>query len=217
MFKQSSIYLQITMYEIQQKKALFLKSLGILILGFLLSCEFPFSMREPEDPKNPHSNWMQPNAPDIVLLNLQNAITDRNSDNFMRCLVDPQYGLRSYYFEPDDKVAADYPGIFLDWNRSQEQTVIQQAFSLVHADSITFLIFPEDIQEIIASDSAVFSKKYHFELHHNQTTLDSVSYEGYVEFWLSPDNRGEWSIYRWIDESLSGKASWSLLKALLGG
>ena len=94
--------------------------------------------------------------------------------------------------------------------------MIQQAFSFVPVDSVSLLLFTEDIREVVLSDSAVMVKEYKLELHHIQTTLPSV-YEGNAELWLAPDQRGEWSIYRWIDNGITGFPSWSLLKASLGG
>ena len=63
----------------------------------------------------------------------------------------------------------------------------------------------------------MYIREYRLELHHGQSDLNVV-YEGYVEFRLIPDDRGEWVITRWIDNR-TGEVSppWSLLKASFGG
>ena len=186
------------------------------IFILLVACESLFSTREPEPPKDPRSPWIPPLSPEQVLLNFQNAVYDRNVENYIRCLVNVSFSQRSFTFEPDPEVSANYPEVFQEWEVSKEEGVIQQAFSLVPSDSTSHLQFTEDISEIIAPDSAVIVKKYQLALHHIQSTLPSV-YEGHVELWMAPDERGEWSIYRWIDNGITGFPSWSLLKASLGG
>lgn len=185
-------------------------------LFMILGCKSPFSTREAEPPKTPQSSWTPAHSPYQVLSNMQKAILERNVENYLRCLVDTSYSDKTFSFDPDPEVAANYPGIFVAWNKEKEMTVIQQVFSLVPTDSTSFLKFKEEIREIVASDSAVFARGYRLELHHMQSTLPMV-YEGQVELWLVPDQRGEWATYRWIDNSVTGFPSWSLLKASLGG
>lgn len=147
---------------------------------------------------------------------MQSAIFDRNVENFSRCLSQPEYSDRTYRFDPDPDVALTYGGVYLDWSLEKEEAVMQQGFSLVPADSVSLLIYTEDVRDIQASDSAVFVKQYRLELHHIHTSLDQI-FEGQAEFWLAPDQSGEWSIYRWKDERTSSASPWSLLKASLGG
>lgn len=188
----------------------------IWLLFLCIACKSLFSTREPEPPVDPRSNWIPPLSADQVFLNLQNAIYDRNVENYIRCLVNPSFSNRNYRFEADPEIAANYSEVFQDWSLEKEETMIQQAFSLVPADSASILTFTENIREVVLSDSAIMVKKYRLELHHLQSTMPSV-YEGQVEGWLAPDQRGEWSIYRWIDNGITGLPSWSLLKASLGG
>jgi hypothetical protein len=191
-------------------------SLIILLSLFFVHCDSLFSTREPELPVNPQSSWVPPLSAEQVLANLQNAIFERNLENFTRSLVNPSSGIRTFRFDPDPEVASNYAVVFQDWNQDKERSVMQQAFALVPTDSTLFLAFIENIQEVIVSDSAVLVRKYRLELHHGESSLPS-DYEGISEFWLSPDQQGEWSIYRWIDNRVSGLPSWSLLKASLGG
>ncbi len=186
---------------------------GMLILA-TAACDLLFSTRDPEPPINPQSNWVPPLYPDQVLLNLQNAVYERNLENYVRCLTDPAAGV-IYRFEPDQEIAQNYPAVFLTWSRDKERSVMQEAFSLVPSDSVCFLVFPEIIREVITPDSAVSVRTYRLEMHHSQTSFPSV-YEGQAELRMTVVN-GEWSVYHWIDFASSDLPPWSLLKASLGG
>ena len=192
--------------------------MGVFLLCLLvITCDGLFSTREPEPPQGTQSNWIPPLNPEQVLLNLQNAMFERNVENFVRCIVNPSYSSRIFGFDPDPEIAANYPEVFAGWGRSQEEAVIQQAFSIMPVDSASFLRFTEEVQEVIAPDSAVFIREYRLELHHGRPDVNEV-YEGFVEFRLIPDDRGEWAIAYWIDNRKNENfPPWSLLKASFGG
>ena len=185
-------------------------------LACSVSCKNPFRLRDPEPPVTVRSSWIQPLRPELVLENMQNAVHERNADNFVRCLASQEYGERIFRFDPDPKVAQDYPGLFMAWDRDRELAVIRQAFAIVPADSAAVLVWTEDVREFTAVDSAVTVKQYRLEFPHTRSDLPRV-FEGHVEFRLAEDTRGEWAIYRWIDNALAESHSWSLLKASLGG
>jgi hypothetical protein len=182
----------------------------------ILACENPFASRKSEPPVVQHSSWVPPHYPDQVMTNLQNAVVERNVENYIRCFVHPEYSEKVFRFDADPKEAADHPGAFDLWSLDQEQSVIQEAFSLVPIDSLIVLRFTEIVREILTPDSAVVVRRYQLELHHGQSSLPRM-YEGQAEFWLTEDQKGEWSIYRWIDNGIVGYPSWSFLKISLGG
>ncbi len=179
-------------------------------------CESPFATRQPEPPINPQSGWRQPLSPEQTVQNLQNAVFERNVENVIRCIVDPEYSDQSYHFEADPEVLSVHSPVFIDWSREKEQAVVQQVFSYVPKDSASFLLMTDQIWEMVVPDNAILAARYQLELHHTQSNL-STRYEGYMTLWLSPDRRGEWAITRWRDQGISGFSSWSLLKATLGG
>ena len=188
----------------------------ILLLLLILGCMNPFSIRDSEPPINTQSSWIPPLTPEELLENFSIAVQEKNVDNFMRCLADATQDLRVFHFDPDPEVAANYPNVFTEWSRDTEEAVMQQAFSIVPNDSVSLLSFTEDIQDVVASDSAIFVRRYRLELHHTQDGLAAI-YEGHGEFRMAPDQGGEWSIYHWIDNRVSDLPSWSQLKASLGG
>ncbi len=188
----------------------------VVLILFCMGCGNPFSIRDAESPANPSSSWTPPHSADEVLINLIDAIEERNVENYMRCLIDSSNSSAIFRFDPDPILAAEYASVFSDWNDQKEKAIMNLAFSRVPPDSLSKLVFTEDIKEINAPDSVVFIKKYHLELHHSDSSLP-VEYEGQVEFWLSEDQQGWWAIYRWIDNSVSGYRPWSYLKAVLSG
>jgi hypothetical protein len=187
----------------------------IIAAAFCAGCKNPFALRTPEKPES-STGWTAPLQPQEVLDKLQNAVNDRNIDYYLRCFSDPAFTGRIYRFEPDPVTAAAHPEVFGAWSREKEQTVMQQAFSMTPKDSVCSLTWTASVREFIASDSAVFVRRYRLALSHRQQNLPRI-YEGDAEFWMTEDRSGAWAIYRWIDNGLSGSPSWSVLKASLGG
>jgi hypothetical protein len=183
--------------------------------AILAACKNPFSLRTPEKPVT-STGWTPPLRPEEVLVKLQEAVGGRNAEYFLRCFSDPAFTGRNYRFEPDAETAAAHPEVFGAWSREKEQAVMQQAFYLTPKDSICGLVWTASVREFMASDSAVFVRRYRLELRSREQNLPRT-YEGDAEFWLAEDRSGAWAIYRWIDNSVSGSPSWSVLKASLGG
>lgn len=174
-------------------------------------------MRDPEEPKDPSSNWIPAYNPEQVILNFQNAIAERNIENYMHCFIDSANSSRVFCFNPDQNVGADHPELFESWSLQKEENIMQQAFSLVPSDSISRLQFTEKIREVITSDSVITVQKYKLEFRHTETSLPRI-YQGQVEFWLASDFGGEWAIYHWIDFDVDPDfPSWSYFKVSLGG
>lgn len=189
----------------------------LIFLFLFVCCQNPFSMREPESPKDPRSNWVPAYQPEQVIQNFQNAIAERNIENYIHCFIDSTSSNRVFRFYPDQNVAVDHPDLFGSWDLQKEMNVMQQAFSLIPSDSISKLLFIEKIREVITSDSVVLVHQYQLELNHAEITLPQV-YQGQSEFWLTSDLGGEWAIYHWIDyDVLPDLPSWSNLKVSLGG
>jgi len=149
--------------------------------------------------------------------NFSESITERDPEKFRRCLVDTSYSVKRFLFIPDPGVLESHPFTFANWSLEKEETVIRQAFLLAPGDSLCRLVFPETIRELIAPDTAVIIRQYRLDIRHTQAGLP-VRYEGQMTLSLAEDRRGEWVIYRWEDRGIvSGEASWSFLKASLGG
>ncbi|RKY82424.1 hypothetical protein DRQ07_01380 [candidate division KSB1 bacterium] len=183
---------------------------------FFIYCRFPFSLREPEEPKSSRSDWVIPVSPEIVMSNLQKAVKEKSVEYFVRCLTDSVYSSKTYRFLPDPETAVQFSGIFSGWTRQNEESAIRQIFSIIPDDSVCTLSLSLE-KQTVASDSAVLLVDYNLRVPHTSEVLEHKSFKGRAEFWLVPDVKGEWSIYYWIDYRTSDVPPWSLLKAKLGG
>ncbi|MFQ5772135.1 MAG: hypothetical protein ACE5HX_16480, partial [bacterium] len=86
-----------------------------LIFFTIIGCANPFSTRAPEPPEQNSSNFITPSTPEIVFVNLQIAIQERNVENYIRSFVDTTRSDKRFTFVPDQGVAATNPGVFLNW------------------------------------------------------------------------------------------------------
>lgn len=191
-------------------------AIWILIFG-VTGCKNPFSTRKPEFPETAQSSWIPAHSPEQVLINIQNAIAERNVEKYIRCLSDSASKGRDFRFDPDLEVATQFPGMFTRWNLEKEEMVFRQVCALVPKDSVFSLSWEEIRQEFTTSDTAVFVRRYQIEAHYTQDHFSIPNvYKGIAEFRLIENRQGEWVIYRWIDNAVSGFKSWSFLKASFG-
>jgi hypothetical protein len=185
-------------------------------LAALAACENPFGLRDPEPPETGRSTWIPPLVPEQVFANLAGAVRERNDEHFARCLSDPAFSPRPYRFVPDPETAAVHPEVFADWGRERERSVMDQAFALVPADSACALAWTDTVRTFTSADTAVFVLGYRLDLG-LQREPPPRRCEGQAEFRLCVDGRGEWAVYRWIDNGGGGAPSWSVLKVSFGG
>jgi hypothetical protein len=139
----------------------------LMAAAILAGCKNPFSLRTPEKPVT-STGWTPPLRPEEVLVKLQGV--GGNAEYFLRCFSDPAFTGRNYRFEPDPETAAAHPEVFGAWSREKEQAVMQQAFYLTPKDSICGLVWTASVREFMASDSAVFVRRYRLELVREQTS-----------------------------------------------
>lgn len=200
-----------------QSQRIFFFWLILVAAGFASRCENPFAMRKAEEPDTGQSVWEPARSPSQLLDNFSKSISDRDADQYKRCLVDTAYSDRTFRFDPDPAVQEIYPALFEGWSTGREEEVMRQAFQLVPEDSISQLIYTQDVHQAFASDSAEYIRQYRLELHHSQEDLPNV-FEGQIYLRMTEDARGEWVIYFWNDRNVfPEKQGWSDLKAELGG
>lgn len=192
-------------------KALF----SIFCVLMLCGCDF-FSTREPEPPLDRQSSWLIPLDGHQTLENLQAAVYEQHLENFMRSLADTAFLDIPYIFTPDAETASEYGPLFAYWSRASEGAVMQQVFTLAANSGDVMLILEEEAEENPSSQLMIWTGSYRLELTHTVDRLPSV-YAGHVIWHLMPDSRGHWVIVQWIDHVAQNSASWSRLKAALGG
>lgn len=170
-----------------------------------------FETRTVEPPTEVRSTFNQPTSPDIVLANLNFAITEKNLDNYMRCLVDSNFSTKRFKFIPDAVSQTAYP-VFLNWNLSSERIYFSNLISSTEENSSTNL-FLSNINFNTGIDSAVIDSDYILVFNHNRQNIAKVT-KGRLRFVMSPDIRSLWSIHSWSDFiNDNNDTTWSVLKA----
>lgn len=188
--------------------------LSLLVFGSgFAACENPFQTRTPESPKRVQGNFTLPHSPGIVFANLRNAMAELNVVNYERCFADSTRSDRQFRFIPEATVANTNPGLFSRWSIKEERDYFARMRDPLPADS-TFSLRLDSLQTVVTGDSATFFQRYELIVRHQRQTSGvprKVSGEG--RFWLSRDQFGDWSIYRWADFSRGSTFTWSTLKA----
>lgn len=181
-----------------------------------VSCTNPFSTRDPEVPNRGASTWIPPQSADIVLVNLRNAVLQKNVENYLRSLVDSTRSARRFRFEPDQSAAVGNPGVFAYWDVDKERFYLSQLFAVLPDDSLRTLDFAL-LSSNVSADTAEFTETYELEIHHTQQSQGlPVVVRGQATFWLSSDALGNWAVYRWADFGTGDDPTWSDLKAAFG-
>jgi hypothetical protein len=186
--------------------------LTFLALLILFSGCNIFQTRTPEPPQQGRSDFLPPTSPDIVVQNLQNAISDRNVINYIACFSDPTSGGQSFSFMPSPRAASQYRAIFQNWDISSEQSYFNNLISQSSTSSSSALVL-SSIQLVPYTDSAYYSANYTL-LWPNKVASNLQQVQGNLQFYLGVNPNGSWSIYRWVDSGTSDTVkTWSDLKA----
>lgn len=191
--------------------------LVLIAICLIVACQNPFATRDPETPKSDQSTWIQPTSPDYVLINLRNAIREKNITNVIRCLADTSLE-ESFEFIAEPAVAATYPNLFRHWGILDEQNYLNQLMLYLTPDSTTNLeLKSPETRTFEDSDHYIVIQDYELTIHHSCDRNDCPRYmEGQAEFRLVRNREDLWMIYRWSDSSINDSPVWSQLKAALG-
>src|SRR3990172_972100 len=139
--------------------------LALILLLLTTACESPFTTREPEKPETNYSNYSNPSSPQIVFINMQNAIIERNAENYIRSFIDSTRSAKRFEFIPDQAVAAAQPGTFDFWSLENERQYLVQMFQATPADSTIRLVF-DVVERTETSDNATFIQNYTLVVRH---------------------------------------------------
>jgi hypothetical protein len=190
--------------------------LFLIISVLLTACTNPFSTREPEAPEAGGLTFIPPRTPDVVLINLTNAILEQNLENYLRCLGDSTKLPQGFNYVADAGVASENSGVFERWNKENEKRYFSQLRAFLPADSLHILSL-QPVQTTIFADSALYVENYTLTVRHTQQDKDIPAVvNGRARYFMGVDAFGDWAIYRWEDQALGDSPTWSLLKAVYG-
>lgn len=185
----------------------------------VLSCAMPlvmfatgcgiFSTRSAEEPDAGRRSWETPRVPQDVLVNMQNALFERDAVNYLRSF-DPE----SFAFEADNVALADDPTLS-PWHYEDESGHITSLLSegTLPQDSLLFVIFTSPTETIL-QDSAEILTPYEFTAGVALVGAPRRMF-GNAHFLLRMGSEGYWQIYRWRDTRTQEQDTWSNLKSLV--
>lgn len=172
----------------------------------LYSCGI-FDTRDPETPETVRSTFKIPTEASIVIENMENAVFQKNSDNYRKCISDV-----SFQFIPDSRSLQNYELIFSTWNQLSEKKYFDNMLRVTNSSSSTVLFLDNRRLTQINSDSAIFQANYIVVCQHNYTHIPK-SAKGNVVLSISTDNElfyiKKWEDFRQNDTDFT----WSELKA----
>ena len=191
------------------KRRLFL-SLTLLLSLTVVSCDL-FHTREPEPPTKGGSSYLPPTSPQRVLQNLTNAVKERNTDSYVRCLADSLTSPRTFRFIPTEQSAAQYYGVFSSWSLRNERQYFDNLKSHMSPSAVPGLTLSRETFEYISGDSAIYDAGYVLFIPHDVTGVPQTI-RGNLHLTMGLDRNNMWMIYQWIDLSSGSEYSWSDLK-----
>lgn len=180
---------------------------AIVLYGILAGACDLFETRDPEPPTSGSTTFVPPTSPDIVLSNLENAVSEKSTENYIRCLVDTLNSERRFVFFPTASASGRYAATFADWSLQSERAWFAAMKAFAPKDASSSL----DLQgsfAIIASDSAIYEGSYEMVYRHGITNV-SETVRGTLQFVMHIDRNSVWSITRWTDIPRTDETSWS--------
>jgi hypothetical protein len=196
---------------------------GKAMVGFLLafglslvlsSCGI-LDTRTPQPPAQTSSTFTPPTSPSMVIDNLINAIGERNTDNYIRCLADSNFSDRKFQFVPTQEALSKYALQFSTWSVSSEREYFENLKSQMPTTATALLFFSSQGFESVQSDSALFTGAYDLTFQHNKSGVPQEA-KGTLQFYMATDRNKLWMIYRWVDLKTGNDFTWSELKGVFG-
>ena len=163
--------------------------------------------REPEEPSTGTSTFVPPTSADLVIKNLENAVSEKNTENYMRCLPDSLNSSRTFRYLPTAAAAGRYPTTFDAWSLQSERSWFSTLEIVTEPSSESSLSLEGDFS-VLGADSAVYEAEYTLTYKHGVSGVPETV-KGYLQFVLTIDRNFFWSITRWIDNPLADEPSWS--------
>jgi hypothetical protein len=144
-------------------------------------------------------------------MNMNQAMTEMNAQNYLRCFFGPDDGDLGFLFVPSS-AGATWP-ISTPWGYAEESQTIQYLFSLMTEGNPPFLALDIGEEFVYGNlDSVRLPCAYSLQAQTSDPTLPP-EVDGQSDFYLAPTSTGYWAIYRW--EDLGGTPPWTDLKAAL--
>ena len=165
-----------------------------------------FNIRPVEPPQTGSSDWISPTDYQILLTNWQTAVSQRNTQNYLRC-----FNQDSLRFIPDSEVLNNNEAIWLNWSIQDEQAYFDNVMADLSVPTGNSLSLNEVSLQDVTSDSLKYIGTYLLRLNHQNEALPTL-FQGQLQLLIKRNEFNEWEIHRWADIALAQDSSWSELK-----
>ncbi len=181
-------------------------SIAVLCL-LVASCSL-FETRDPEDPGTTTVPvFIQPDRPQDVIQNLQNAVRTMNLDNYRRCL-DPEV----FSYQPSSVAQSSNPDLWLGWGFAEEEAYFNNMRAETEGLSGHELRLENRHDVQIPPDRWQFDAEYRITVQHNRQGLPGEA-RGVLRLIMVRDESGRWSIEAWSDAAEGSDFTWSDFRA----
>jgi hypothetical protein len=176
-----------------------------LLLAGTAGCGL-FEPRDPEQPSEGRLGFEPPLSREIVITNLQTAVSQKDLANYMRCLNNPAASPLGFQFLPSVNVRNEFPA----WGWTDEEAYFRNLVGSAQGGEVPALSLPNARWQQSGSDSAEFIADYVLVFRHTRPGLPQVA-RGSIQLYLFND-QSFWRIIRWVDNRTDTDSTWSLLK-----
>lgn len=168
-----------------------------------------FETRDAEPPDQGGAPFIQPDRAELVLTNLQNAISSMNTQNYMRCLVS-----EGFSFTPSALAADNDPDIWPNWSLEDEETYFNNMRASTQNRTGHALQVQNEERTTLPDGGERITANYSITINHNRTGggLPTVA-TGIFVIDLVRGEDGLWAIREWTDNAGGSSFTWSDFRA----
>lgn len=177
--------------------------IAILAIGRLTSCSI-FDTRTPEAPDVDGSQFIQPDTPEQVISNLEQAVEQKSAQNYRRSLS-PDFS-----FTPTATAFAR-SSIWLSWGSTEEEQYFTTMLAATPEAAISGLELNDRTFSVVDETTSRLDATYILRVGHNRQDAPS-EVQGRLVWEFEKREDGLWYLGGWIDQEISGQTSWSDLK-----
>jgi hypothetical protein len=81
----------------------------ILMVLYVAVSIYSCQLRDAEAPVTSRTTFVPPTSPDLVMVNLQFSVIEKDINNYMACFVDTSYSTKRYTYVPDVDSISNLP------------------------------------------------------------------------------------------------------------
>lgn len=183
---------------------------GLLCAGFLFQRCNLFEPRDAEPPSQSGFQYLPRTFPSNVVLNLQNAVGQKDVAGYIACFTDSTRSGASFTFVPSADAADVYASVLRNWTYQQEEAYFR---NLVAARKMpqgfsNLTLIPKD--SLASQNERTYRYDYTLVFEHNVPGF-TETVRGTAQFTIVNVN-SDWTIAQWVDLKTTTSLTWSSLK-----